>query len=261
MTERKCALVTGAGRGLGKAIALGLAAEGYDVGVNYNASEEKAQAVCAEIEAMGRRAVPIRADVGDLRDIDAMFDAFLETFGRIDVLVNNAGVNSHRTISETTPELFEQVVNIDFRGTFFCTRRAAMFMQEHGIAGSIVNISSCQHEIAFPTSPVYGPIKSAITNFTRYAAMEWAGCGIRVNSISPGHIKVIDGPAKNREKEQTRRVPMGRVGQPREIADAVLFLISDNASYITGADLKVDGGVVIPCLLNNNLYPLPPIGT
>ena len=261
MSERKCALVTGAGRGLGRAIALGLAAEGYDVGVNYNNSEAKALEVCAEIEKLGVRAKPIKANVGVYADIDYMFDEFFREFGRIDVLVNNAGVNSHHTISETTPELFDYVVDTDFRGTFFCTRRAAMFMAENGIAGSIVNISSCQREIAFPTSPVYGPIKAGITYFTRYAAVEYAPYGIRINSISPGHIKVLEGPAKNREKEQTRRVPLGRVGQPHEIADAVLFLISDKAGYITGTDLQVDGGVVIPCMLNNNLFPLPPIGT
>ena len=261
MSDTKTALVTGAGRGLGKAIALGLAAEGYDIGVNYNNSKEKAEAVCEEIRAMGRKAVAIHGDVGKYEDIEYVFNTFIEEFGRIDVLVNNAGVNSHHKIAETTPELFDYVVNTDFRGTFFLTRNAGLYMREHGIKGSIVNISSCQKEIVFPTSPVYGPIKSAISNFTRYAALEFAPDGIRVNAISPGHIKVIEGPAKNREREQTRRVPLGRVGQPYEIANAVLFLVSDKAAYISGEDMKVDGAVVVPSMLNNDLFPLPPVGT
>lgn len=261
MEKRKCALVTGAGRGIGKAIAAGLAAAGYEVGVNYNASKNEALALCEEIAGLGGKAVPIQADVGNMDDINAMFDVFLREFGRIDVLINNAGVNSHRPICETTPEMFEKVVNVDFRGTFFCTKKAAEHMIEHGIHGSIINISSCQKEITFETSPVYGPVKSAISKFTRHAAMEFAPYRIRVNCISPGHIKVLEGPPRNREREQVRRIPLERVGMPDEIANAVLFLIDEKAAYITGADLAVDGGVVIPCLLNNRIFPLPPIGT
>ncbi len=258
----KAVLVTGAGRGIGGGIARCLGQAGYHVGVHYNKSAQGALKVCAEIREMGREALPIQADLSDLSQLHAMFDTFLEKFGKIDALVNNSGITQYMPFLEATPEHFELLTNVDWRATYFCTQRAAKNMIENDVKGSIVNISSVQKEAILSTASVYGPSKAAISRFTRHAALELAPYKIRVNCISPGHIKVLDqNVVLDREKEQISRIPWHRVGRAEEIGRAVLFLIDEKSDYITGSDLQVDGGFPLPAFMDNFLFPLPPVGT
>ncbi len=248
----KAALVTGAGRGIGSAIALALAEAGWDVGVNYRTSEGPAREVCGAIEAKGRTALLLKADVGRLEDLASMFDAFIGKFGKIDLLVNNAGITKYKPILETPPELWEEITNTDWKGAYFCTQLAAKDMIKKGVKGAIINITSVHQVFNFPMASVYGPTKAALFKFTQHAALEFAPYGIRVNSVAPGYIKVTD-PAvvSERERMMVSRIPAQRVGNTSEIADAVCFLASDQASYITGSNLTVDGGALLPAVLDN----------
>jgi NAD(P)-dependent dehydrogenase (short-subunit alcohol dehydrogenase family) len=256
---KKSALVTGAGRGLGRAIAKTLAQAGYEVGIHYNVSSTGAESLYEEIRKTGGEALLLKADLSDLKQLNAMYDTFFDRFKKIDVLVNNSGITAYMPLLEATPEHFSLLVNVDFRATYFGTQRAAKNMIAHGIHGSIVNLSSCQKELMLTAASVYGPLKAAIHRFTKHAALELAVHKIRVNCISPGHIKVTDpnvvGP---REVEQIARIPWHRVGRPEEIGHAVLFLVDEKADYITGTDLQVDGGIVMPPLIDNFNFPLPP---
>ena len=251
----KSALVTGAGRGIGRAIAMALADDGWDVGVNYFQSEEPAREVCGIIESKGRTALAIRGDVGKIGDIAGVFEKFLERFGKIDLLVNNAGITKFKPILETSPELWDEITNTDWKGSYFCAQFAAKDMIRNGTKGVIINITSVHQTLNFPMAGVYGPTKAALFKFTQHAALEFAPYGIRVNSIAPGYIKVTD-PATvtEREKMMVSRIPAQRIGQTPEIAEAVCFLASDKAAYITGANLTVDGGALLPALMDNVYY-------
>jgi NAD(P)-dependent dehydrogenase (short-subunit alcohol dehydrogenase family) len=248
----KKALVTGAGRGIGRAIAVALADQGWDVGVNYHQSEEPAREVCRVIESKGRKALALRGDVGKIEDISEMFAKFLGHFGGIDLLVNNAGITKFKPILETTPELWDEITNTDWKGSYFCTQYAAKDMVENGTKGVIINITSVHQTLNFPMAGVYGPTKAALFKFTRHAALEFAPYGIRVNSIAPGYIKVTD-PAvvTDRERMMVSRIPAQRIGRTQEIAEAVCFLASEKAEYVTGANLTVDGGALLPALMDN----------
>ena len=197
----RAALVTGAGRGIGRAIATALADDGWDVGVNYCQSEGPAREVCDLISAAGRTSLPLKADVGNVDQIAAMFAEFLDCFGKIDLLVNNAGITKFQSILETTPELWDEITNTDWKGAYFCTQQAAREMIKNGTNGVIVNITSVHQVLNFPIASVYGSTKAALNKFTQHAALELAPHGIRVNAIAPGYIKVTD-PAKVSERGQ-----------------------------------------------------------
>ena len=248
----KTALVTGAGRGIGKTIAIELAKAGYDVCVSYCGSEAQAMDTKAQIEALGRKCIALKADLSQVESIAPLFNAFEKEFGAMDLLVNNAGITKFKSFLEVNPEMFEQLTAVDDRATFFCAQAAAKNMIAHHTEGSIVNICSNHRAMNFPIASVYGSSKAAVYKLTQHIALELAPYGIRVNSISPGYIKVTDpNVVSEREKMMVSRIPLGRIGQPVEIANMVRFLASDEAQFITGSDMLVDGGALLPALMDN----------
>lgn len=253
--NRKKALITGASRGIGKQIALLLAENGYSVGVNYLNSEEEAKQVCELIDQGGGSAVALQANVAEASDRKRMFDHFFEAFGEIDLLVNNAGITVFGAFLETKEEQWEELTNTDWKGAYFCAQAAASHMVEHGKSGVIVNITSIHQQCQFPEASVYGPTKAALDKFTKHAALELAPYGIRVNSIAPGCTKVrVDQEFTVRGKMLSSRIPLQRLAESEEVAEAVLYLSSDKAKYITGECLTIDGGALLPVLLDHR-YP------
>lgn len=248
--SNKTALVTGASRGIGRSIALALADDGYDVGINYVKSKEKAQEVCDLVRAKGVDAVCIQGDISNMQDITCMFDSFFGYFGKIDLLVNNAGITKCAPFLDTTEELWNQVTNTDWKGSFFCAQRAAKSMVEAGSSGVIVNISSNQQDGCWPASSVYGPTKAALNKFTKHAALELARHGIRVLSIAPGYTTSSD--HNTSPNGTSARIPAGRFASYEEIGDAVVFLASEKAGFITGTCLTIDGGALLPVLTENS---------
>lgn len=248
----KTAIVTGAGHGIGKAIAIELAKTGYDVCVTYCGSEAQALDTKSKIEALGHKCVAVKADLSKVESISPIFDTFEEEFGALHLLVNNAGITKFKSFLDVTPEMFEELTAVDYRATFFCAQKAAKNMITHQTRGCIVNICSNHRAMNFPIASVYGSAKAAVYKLTQHIALELAPYGIRVNSISPGYIKVTDpNVVSEREKMMVSRIPIGRIGQPVEIANMVRFLASDEAQFITGSDMLVDGGALLPALMDN----------
>ena len=255
----KNVLITGSGRGIGRGIAKYLGELGCNVGVHYNSSAEGALAVCEEIKAFGADAIAIKADLSNMGGINQMFEQFIEKFGHIDVLINNSGITQYMPLLEATPEHFDLLTNVDWKATYFCTQKAAQLMIRDEISGCIITTSSVQSQINMCNASVYSASKAAIVKFTKCAALELAPYKIRVNCISPGHIKVKDtGVVLPREQEQVARIPWHRTGQVWEIGHLVSFLIDDKADYITGAEFAIDGGLPLPAMFDNFRHPLPP---
>ena len=255
-------LITGAGRGIGKGVAMALGEAGYNVGVHYNSSAEGALEAVEYIKQCGGKAKAYQADLGQISEINRLFDEYLADFGHVDIMINNSGITKYADILDATPELFDLLTNVDWRATFFCTQLAAKDMIKNGVHGSIICTSSVQDEVQNNGASVYASNKCAVTKFVKHAALELADYKIRVNCISPGHIKVLpDDVILPREKEQVARIPWHRVGRPRDIANMILFLIdNDKADYITGAEFCVNGGLPLPSMLDNFRNPLPPVG-
>lgn len=181
-----------------------------------------------------------------------MFSQFTETFGTIDLMVNNAGVSMFAPLLQVTEQMWDQVNDIDWKGTYFCTQRAAQLMIDTQKQGVILNMSSNQKDGCWPTASVYGPAKAAITKFTRHAAMELAPYGIRVVAIAPGYTDV-GWPADNPVHEAKGKIPLRRFATPEEIAQVIYRLTSDEFSYMTGSCLDIDGGALLPITTENDL--------
>lgn len=240
--DGKAALVTGASRGIGRAIALQLAAEGAQVGLNYASNDAKAQAVADEIRQLGSQAVLLKANVGVAQEARAMVKQFADQCGRLDVLVNNAGITRDRSLRKLTDQQWDEVIQTNLNGYFYCTSAAIPVMtgQNHG---RIVNISSMNGQIAAFGQANYSAAKGGIIAFTKTAALELAKSGITVNVVAPGFTET-DMFAEVPDNIQTQikeRIPMGRFAKPEEIAKAVLFLVVDG-DYITGQQINVNGG-------------------
>ena len=239
----KVALVTGAAQGIGKAIALLLARNGADVVVS-DINLEKAQETTNEIEGMGRRSFAIKVNVADLKDVEQMVKAIVEQFGRIDILVNNAGITRDRLILRMTEEDWDAVLDVNLKGTFNCTKAVIRHMSKQK-SGKIVSIASVTGEMGNPGQANYAASKAGVIGFTKTIAREFAGRGINVNAIAPGYIQtpMTDAVPEKAKEELKRMIPMERLGKPEDVAQAVLFLVSENSSYITGQVLNVNGGI------------------
>ena len=254
--ERPVAFVTGSGRGIGVGIAVEMAKGGYDIVIHYARSADGAYETKALVETEGAKAVIVKGDITHLDEIDAMFDNALAAFGRIDVLVNNSGITRFAPFLEVTPDLFQEVTNTDWRGSFFCAQRAAKSMVERGIRGTIINITSNHQTGCWPTASVYGPTKAALNKFTQNAALELAEYGIRVVSIAPGYTNnKSNQPMPPGRRERTKaciaRIPLHRFCEPWEVGRACVFLAGEGAGYVTGTCLAMDGGALLPCVPDN----------
>ena len=245
VSARKVAIVTGAGTGIGKGIAYELAKAGYDVAVHCNGSTEGAEEVCAAIRRdFGRKTAVIKANLAEYAGVQSLFDEFLKQFDRLDLFVNNAGVTKKSFFLETEESLFDLMVNVDYKGAYFCMQRAARIMVDKGIRGSMVLISSNNARAHFAEVSVYGSVKAAIQKAAEHMAIELAQYGIRVNTIAPGWTDT--GASRLDAKESTYyKVPMQRWTTPEEIGKAVLYLADDAAASITGDTLVIDGGALL----------------
>jgi len=244
--EGKAALVTGAGRGIGQAIADRLAAEGAAVVVSDVDLAHAEQAV-RELTAQGRQALAVRADVSDLRQVQQMFRKVAERLGRLDILVNNAGIIRRGSLDDHPDTDWELVLAVNLKGTYYCSREAARVMKERGY-GRIVNISSVAGKVGDITSaPSYGPSKGAVNALTKSLARELAPYGITVNAVAPHAIETEMSAEWSEEKRRSvlAQIPVGRLGKPEEVAAAVVFLASDEAGFITGEILDLNGGYLM----------------
>ncbi|WDL95956.1 SDR family NAD(P)-dependent oxidoreductase [Alicyclobacillus sp. ALC3] len=243
----RVALVTGASRGLGRAIALNLADNGYHVVVNYRTSGDEAEGVVHDITAAGGAASPYRADVSIRTDVARMVEDVTRDIGPIKVLVNNAGLNIDRPFLEITPDEWTRVVQVNLDGTFHCTQLVAKSMLHHGVQGSIVNLSASTAISGRKDGANYCASKAGVIALTKCTALELAP-HIRVNCVLPGYIEtqeVVERFSLDDETARERvmgRIPMNRLGQPEEIAEMVTFLCSEKATYITGQQFFVNGG-------------------
>ena len=247
--QGKTALVTGADSGIGQAIAITFAREGADVVVHYGTDRQGAENTAQEIRQHGRRAEILQTDLDDAMRAQTLWEQTIERMDRIDILVNNAGTGSDVQNSLDTPlDDFIRVLHIDLISPWALSQVAAKHMIERGIQGSIINITSVHEEIPSPGGAAYDAAKGGLRNITRTLALELAPQGIRVNNIAPGMIATpmtkesLEDPQK--AEQSTQRIPMGRPGQPQEIANVALLLASDDASYVTGSSYFVDGGLM-----------------
>ena len=239
----KKAVVTGASRGIGRAVALKLAAEGAELIVTAT-SLERASRTADEIVAMGGRALPCKADVSVVADVDALFQMVVKEFGGIDILVNNAGITRDGLLMRMKDEDWSAVIDVNLKGTFYCTREAVKLMAK-AKSGRIVNISSVVGEMGNLGQANYCASKAGIIGFTKAVAREYAKRNITVNAVAPGFIETdMTGVlADNIREELLKQIPVNRFGAPEDIANAVHFLVSDMGGYITGHVLSVNGGM------------------
>jgi len=241
----KVALITGASRGIGAAIATQFAACGAKVVVNYARSEKEANAVVAKITAAGGSAVAVKADVGKPEEIPGLFATTMKSFGKLDILVNNAAIMQRTFLPEVTAELIDAHFNVNVRGYLLCAKQASELMPN---GGSIINVASAISRMAYPGAVVYSATKGAVDVMTRVLAAELGPKGIRVNVLAPGSTRTDmnsekSGKTKEEEKQEIAMTALRRMGEPEDIALAAVFLASDDARWVTGTWLDVSGGI------------------
>lgn len=238
------AIVTGASRGIGRAIALELASEGASVAINYASSSGAAEEVVSEITAAGGSAIALQADVSKADQVDALLNTVMEKWKRVDVLVNNAGITRDTLLLRMKPEDWQAVIDLNLTGVFLCTRAISKVMLKQR-SGRIINISSVAGQMGNPGQANYSAAKAGVIGFTKTVAKELATRGITVNAVAPGFI-ATDMTSNIKSEEILKFIPLGRYGQPEEVAGLVRFLAADPAAaYITGQTLNVDGGMVM----------------
>ncbi|WP_297355403.1 SDR family oxidoreductase [Paraburkholderia sp.] len=239
----KVALVTGASRGIGAAVARRLAHDGFSVVVNYASSSNEADALVAELKAAGAQAIAVKADVAKADEVRRMFETSEQQLGKVDVLVNNAGVLKTVPLADTSDALFDQTLNINLRGTFNTLREAAARMND---GGRIVNFSSTTLALNMPGYAVYNATKAAVEAFTHVFAKELRGRNITVNAVAPGPIATslfLDGKTEEQIQTFAKMPPLQRLGQPDDIASVVSFLAGPDAGWVNGQILRANGGV------------------
>lgn len=244
--EGKVALVTGASRGIGRAVAIQLAQSGADVAVNYSGSEAAAQETVDAILALGRKAIKIKANVANAEEVAAMVEETHKTFGHIDILVNNAGITRDGLLMRMKDEDFDAVIDINLKGVYLVTKAVSKIMMKQR-AGHIINMTSVVGLMGNAGQANYAASKAGVIGFTKSCAKELASRGITVNAIAPGFIDTdMTGVLPEKVKEaMVTQIPLGRMAKAEEVAAVTTFLASDFASYITGQIINVDGGMVM----------------
>ena len=246
LLDGRHALVTGASRGIGRAVALAFATEGASVALNFAGNVAAAEAVRAEIESAGGKAILVPADVSDENAVEDMVKTVTEAFGSIDILVNNAGITRDGLLLRLKEEDWDAVLNTNLKGVFLCTKAVSKFMMKKRY-GRIVNMASVVGVTGNASQANYAAAKAGVIGFTKAMAKELASRGITVNAIAPGFIRsdMTDVLPDKVKEAMLADIPLGRAGEPADVAKAALFLASDQAAYITGQVLKVDGGMVM----------------
>ncbi|MCY7749826.1 SDR family oxidoreductase [Bacillus inaquosorum] len=240
----KTAIVTGASRGIGRAIAEQLADLGIKVAVNYSSSPEKAEEVVEGIKKKGGEAVAIQADLSRVAGVESLFTKTIEAFGKVDILINNAGVNIYQPIEKVTEEDFDKQFNLNVKGTFFACQQAMKYMEEKG---RIINFSTSVVGQMFPTYSVYAGTKGAVEQFTRQLAKELAVKQITINAVAPGPVNTelfTVGKTEQQIEGLKETIALGRIGEPEDIANVIEFLVSEKSQWITGQTIRVNGGFI-----------------
>lgn len=245
----KIAVVTGGSKGLGTAVSLRLGQEKVSVVVNYHRDKQGADEVVDTLRAAGGEAVAVQADVGTEEGVETLLKAALDSFGGLDIWVNNAGVENRVITHEMTLENWRKVLDVNLTGVFLGTKHALRYFVENGVAGNILNMSSVHERIPWPTFAHYAASKGGVAMFTKSVAMEYAAQGIRVNAIGPGAMNTSINAAKFADPAQLQAtiamVPMKKIGEPEDVAAAAAWLVSKEAKYVTGITLFVDGGMTL----------------
>lgn len=244
--EGKVAVVTGASRGIGRAIALKLADEGAKVVVNYSGSQAKAEEVVATIQANGGEAIAVQASVAQTEEVTALMDTAVKTFGSLDILVNNAGITRDNLLMRMKEDEWDDVMDTNLKGVFLCTKAVTRQMMKRR-AGRIINISSIVGVAGNAGQANYVAAKAGVIGLTKTTAKELASRNILVNAIAPGFIEteMTDQLPEDIKQGMLTQIPLAKLGKPEDIAKAVVFLASDDANYMTGQTLHIDGGMVM----------------
>ncbi|MGI8909635.1 MAG: 3-oxoacyl-[acyl-carrier-protein] reductase [Rubrobacteraceae bacterium] len=242
----RVAVVTGGGRGIGRAIAVRLAHEGADVAISYRSNDDTADETAKLVREAGMRCETFRGDVASPEDVEALFRGVDEAFGRVDILVNNAGVTRDNLMMRMKEEEFDEVLRTNLKGTYLCTR-AVLRKMVRARWGRILNVSSVVGLVGNAGQANYAASKAGLIGFTKSVAREVAQRGITANSVAPGYVETeLTGSLPDKVKEQIlAQVPMGRFGEPEEISEVVAFLAGEGAGYVTGQTITVDGGMVM----------------
>jgi glucose 1-dehydrogenase len=246
--EGKIALVTGSSQGIGEGIAMRLAEEGADVVINYRSHPQGAAESVAKVEKTGRRGFAVQADLSELSEISRLIDESIAHFGRLDLLVNNAGIEKRAPFVDVTEQDYDRVLDVNLKGVFFTTQYFVRHLRDTKRPGKVINISSVHEELSFPHFASYCASKGGLRMLTRTLSVELASLGITINNVAPGAIETPINKSLLQDKVKLqallRQIPLARMGQPADVAGAVVYLASSDGDYVTGSTLIVDGGLL-----------------